>query len=280
MMKKTAMMLAALAMSAAAFADMPIMPAGWILFSSEGPDRYADGTQVLDGEVYALVWSKTDANGALVTPFALSADGNAADGNHIVVARAAIAKDGRCPANYYILSATDVARHGGVYSVYLLDTRVTMLDAEGNPLVGADGAPVVKAGQRDKDGKFSCVNGYAEVGATIEVGGAAKAQAVSGGTATALPAAAKKAVVTSIVPAVEDGKVLLTVGDTLTSLTYTVREFDKLGAGATSRDLVKGVPGVASGDLRVIVDGDGEKRFYQVVRTEFVSEPAKEGEGR
>ena len=28
-----------------------------IAFSTKGPDRYADGTTVLDGECYALVWS-------------------------------------------------------------------------------------------------------------------------------------------------------------------------------------------------------------------------------
>lgn len=29
-----------------------------ISFYTEGPDRYSDGTVVLDGESYALVWSK------------------------------------------------------------------------------------------------------------------------------------------------------------------------------------------------------------------------------
>ena len=33
--------------------------AGIIGFSTKGPDRSADGTPVLDGEVYALVWTRS-----------------------------------------------------------------------------------------------------------------------------------------------------------------------------------------------------------------------------
>ena len=33
--------------------------AGIIGFSTTGPDRYADGTTVLDGEVHALVWTRS-----------------------------------------------------------------------------------------------------------------------------------------------------------------------------------------------------------------------------
>lgn len=61
-------------------------------FSTKGPDRYADGSVVLDGECYALVWSK-DGN----------FDGFAANGECIddcdrIVLIAPIAKDGRCPS--------------------------------------------------------------------------------------------------------------------------------------------------------------------------------------
>ena len=62
-----------------------------ISFSTKGPDTYADGTTVLDGECYALCWSKDFAN------FAIKADGTAevgaesVDGEVILVAPA---KDG------------------------------------------------------------------------------------------------------------------------------------------------------------------------------------------
>ena len=46
-----------------AIASMMVALGAWatpvsVLFYSEGPDRYADGSVVLDGEVYALVLSK------------------------------------------------------------------------------------------------------------------------------------------------------------------------------------------------------------------------------
>ena len=84
-MKKTALLFAAAAMSAGVFAGLP----SYVMFSSTGPDKYADGTPVLDGEVYALVWTKTG------TTFAGFNAGANSD-----------------------LDAT------GSFSVYLLDTRV------------------------------------------------------------------------------------------------------------------------------------------------------------
>ena len=44
-----------------------------LTFSTKGPDRYADGTPVLEGEVYAVVWTRNgsdfagvDMNGRVV----------------------------------------------------------------------------------------------------------------------------------------------------------------------------------------------------------------------
>ena len=34
-----------------------------LVFSTKGPDTYADGTSVLDGERYALVSQRTERNG-------------------------------------------------------------------------------------------------------------------------------------------------------------------------------------------------------------------------
>ncbi|MBQ8125761.1 MAG: hypothetical protein IJ173_07735, partial [Kiritimatiellae bacterium] len=58
----------ALALSLAAFAAQND---ALVTFSTKGPDCYADGTTVLDGECYALCWSKDFAN------FAIRADGTA-----------------------------------------------------------------------------------------------------------------------------------------------------------------------------------------------------------
>ena len=45
-MKKLSILAAASMMAAGAFAALP----SYVMFSSEGPDKYADGTPVMDGE--------------------------------------------------------------------------------------------------------------------------------------------------------------------------------------------------------------------------------------
>ena len=260
-MKKTTMLLAALAMATGVFADdVSARPAGCILFSSTGPDLYADNTPVMDGEVYALVWSAEGSG-----EFMLNADGTPAGSGHVVVACAAVAKNGHCPLNCYILTEADRARQGGAYSVYLFDTRVTT--------VADDGKATVSVG-KNKDGRFTSFNGFAKVNATVKVGGttaATASQAVSGGTQTGLPADARKAVVTSMDMSV-DGKVVLTVGDTLPCLNYTVVARDGVGPDAPAQVVATGVNGVAEGELRFIVEKGGDNRFYQVVRSGLVPE--------
>ena len=59
-----------------------------VTFSTRGPDRYADGTTVMDGECYALVWS---ADGVFE---GLSANGEPVDSNDKVILIAPYAKDG------------------------------------------------------------------------------------------------------------------------------------------------------------------------------------------
>ena len=64
-----------------------------LTFSSAGPDTYADGTTVLDGERYALVWLPNDSMG-----FALAADGTVADPSQgEVILTVPAAKGGKCP---------------------------------------------------------------------------------------------------------------------------------------------------------------------------------------
>ena len=67
-MKKLSISMIAVAMSLAAFAAAND---ALIKFSSKGPDKYADGATVLDGEYYALCWSKD------FSQFAINADGTA-----------------------------------------------------------------------------------------------------------------------------------------------------------------------------------------------------------
>ena len=121
-----------------------------ISFSTPGPDKYADGTDVLAGEVYALVWS---ADGQFD---GIKADGTTVDPADKVVLLAGVAKQGAngtyCPPLLYQVDA-DLAKTlaNGVYAVYLLDTRVA----------AADGA--VAVGGVDENGKLKAVNSYGAV---------------------------------------------------------------------------------------------------------------------
>ena len=104
-----------------------------LTFSTPGPDTYADGTTVLDGESYALVWTKTGA-----TFGGIAADGKLLSANDKIVLVAGVAEGGRCPTTVFEIEAADFAAYeGGSFALYLLDTRVK--DAEGNvSIAGVD----------------------------------------------------------------------------------------------------------------------------------------------
>lgn len=97
-----------------------------ISFSTPGPDKYADGTTVLDGELYSLVWT-------------------AADGTQETLVSLPLAKDGKCGFYYFVIDEGDVAKKykGGTWGVYLLDTRDFVNDPTGKTLsaIGEDGKP-------------------------------------------------------------------------------------------------------------------------------------------
>jgi hypothetical protein len=70
-------------------------------FRTTGPDRYADGTVVLDGECYALVWSKDgDFDG-------FDANGDCVDPEDRIVLVAPLAKGGRCPPVLFQIPAAE-----------------------------------------------------------------------------------------------------------------------------------------------------------------------------
>ena len=106
-----------------------------ISFSTKGPDSYGDGTRVLDGERYALVWVK---DGAAFS--GLTAACRPLDANTRVVAVASLAKGGRCPATVFEIDAGYAETFkGGSYALYLLDTRISATELA---KAGEDGLPV------------------------------------------------------------------------------------------------------------------------------------------
>lgn len=111
----------------------------FVTLKSEGPDKYADGTVVKDGERYAVVYT---ADPALVT---FAADGQVTGGTLILTSR--IAKNGGCPETSFQLgSGVTAGCTGGEYTLFLLDTRL------------ADGTIAAAV-----NGKVPLVNGYGPV---------------------------------------------------------------------------------------------------------------------
>lgn len=121
-----------------------------ITFSTPGPDKYADGeTTVVDGEIYALVWS-ADGNFDGFT-----ANGDAANKNEQVIFKAPLAKGGKCPLTLFqIDSKSEFAHDDGTYAVYMLDTRAGKGLVTGAALAktfgGASGTGNIAAAKTDK----------------------------------------------------------------------------------------------------------------------------------
>ena len=195
-----------------------------VSFSTKGPDKYADGTTVLDGECYALVWTAPGSAGLSV-----AADGTATGGEIVLVAP--VAKGGKCPNVIFQVAADDMAKKyvGGTWDVLLLDTRRW----------GADG---VARPAGTVAGKVRLVNATGAVsgaGVNVASAGASSVPAVSSAVAsaaTAIPADAPKPTITGI--RVDGANVFVTVKGTVPYLQYG------LNAGATPGEVTESASAV------------------------------------
>ena len=245
-MKKTALLFAAAAMSAGVFAGLP----SYVMFSSTGPDKYADGTPVLDGEVYALVWTKTG------TTFAgFNADGTVVDAeNSKLVSAAPIATDSHCPPVMYMLTGANSDLDAtGSFSVYLLDTRVKSAAATTVGGENVEGKTVVTA-----------INATTAVATAVKGGASASATEApaAGAVVSAVPADAPNPRITAV--EVVGGQVIVKVADTVPYLQYGISA-GKTPSKLDQTDLVDGVNGT-DGVLTLIVDDPAENRFFKVIR--------------
>ena len=142
-------LLLSLGVAAVAFANS--LGDARISFSTKGPDRYADGSVVMDGECYALVWSSDGKFDGF------AANGACIDTYDRVMLMAPVAKDGRCPPVLFQIPQAEAEElTGGQYAVYLLDTRVASGDA-----VRPYGTV---------NGKLALMNGYGAASANLAVG--------------------------------------------------------------------------------------------------------------
>ena len=234
-------------------------------FSTPGPDCYADGSIVRDGECYALVWSP-----AGTTFSGFNADGTAASSRDRVVLAGELAQDGRCPdAVFQIPAKMYEALAGGEWAVCLVDTR---------NLAG------VPTGTRN--GKLVRVNRWGIVSGGVNITDAASARprlaaATPGGTrssASALPASVARANNLSAVPPnlappqitaieVANGEVWLGVGGTVPYLDYTII------SGETPNDLkpdyfAEVVEGNGRSEIAIGTPESPKRRFFKVKRAE------------
>ena len=215
-----------------------------VTFSTKGPDKYADGKVVMDGECYALCWSKD------FSKFAVKSDGTAEGGE--VVLKAPLAKNGRCPSVTFEVDADDAATKyvGGEWAVYLLDTR----------RFAADGTASV-AGAAARAVNTSGLVAKARVG-TGSVGSLASGTAAATDVASGVEL--PKPEITGI--KVLDGNVYVTVKGTVPFLAYGLAE------GATPDAVTKSVgeqkPGRVSADDEVILVAPAKAggAFFKVAR--------------
>ena len=231
-------------------------------FSTPGPDRYADGSRVLDGECYALVWSP---KGSAFAGF--NADGTAVSANDRVVLAGELAQDGRCPDAVFQIPAKEYeALAGGEWTVCLVDTR----NLAGVPTGTRNGKPVR-------------VNRWGIVSGGVNITDAASARprlaaAAGGRGATALPASAARANNLSAVPPnlappqitaieVADGEVWLGVDGTVPYLDYTII------SGETPNNLkpdyfAEVVEGNGRSEIAIGTPESPKRRFFKVKRAE------------
>ena len=189
-------------MSTAAFAGADD---ALITFSTKGPDKYADGTVVKDGENYALVWVKTGAEFGGFT-----AQGKLVDEeNNFLLGVFPRAKDGRCADTFVQINRSFADAYGaaGDFSLYLLDTR------------SAD-----KTAVADSKDLSRGVQSYGAV-ATLEVTGAqikttTAESAGEAATASALPSGILPPVIKNA--EVKDGMFVVTVEQTVPYIRYNL----------------------------------------------------------
>lgn len=163
-MKKTIAFLFTGFCAAAAFAGINNLV---VTFSSQGPDKYTDGTTVLDGECYALVYTPDGAEFA-----GISANGAAVAPSKVVIA-APVAKNGACPQIQFQIDETYRNQNypNGTWGVYLLDTRRYKTNEQGEITTELE-----SVGNKDQ------VNGYGQV-AALGAGNFASAAAGAGAIA-------------------------------------------------------------------------------------------------
>jgi len=248
-------------------------------FSTPGPDRYADGSIVADGECYALVWSP---KGKTFSGF--NADGTPVSSSDFVVLAAPLAQNGRCIDSIFQVPAEEYEElKNGEWAVCLVDTRM----ANGVPAGVRDSMPLrvnrwglVKGGVKEAPTSISNLRlaassgasagssakgGTSLLSATGETDGGTASQSVCANNASALPPSIPTPSITAI--EVSDGEVWLGVTDTVPYLSYTIISGSEPGALKTDY-FAEVIDGGNGGEIAIGTVQSPTRRFFKVKRAE------------
>lgn len=215
-----------------------------IVFSSPGPDKYADGTVVADGECYALVYSETGKFAGL------DRAGQPTQAGDAVILVAPVAKDGGCPTIVFRVDAADLkGKAADKFGVVLLDTR---MGAEQKPVgVNAAGELVAVKAMQKLDAAVTVKTGAVPTTATV-------AQVADGANAVAgeWPADMPAPKITGI--QLVGNNVQVTIQNTKAYADYTLK------GGANVGDKAALATQQGNGEIILITPKKGNSGFYSV----------------
>ena len=228
-----------------------------VQFSTVGPDKYADGATVMDGETYALVWTPTGSE------FQGINDKGEAAGDSKVVLKAPYAKGGHCPNIQFQVDEGDANEHykGGTWGVYLLDTRVFATEIK---KVVVDGKEIEQTQVKTADGKKvamgvgGAVSGYGAV--LSDVKSSISPAGAQGGIVQSLPAGIQPPTIKDF--KVVDGMAYLFLENTSPNASYGVAA----GQAPASLAPVPQPPVLGGGSETIIVTpATGASGFFSPV---------------
>ncbi len=261
-MKKTLSIVSFLLLGSAAFsAELAQLT---LSISTPGPDLYADGTQVLPGETYLLVYVKQGSafqgvmsDGTLVDP-----------ANNLVATKGAAVPGARCGFKA-IQYPADLYPAGGSWVIVLLDTR----DASGavGGLVAAQGASAAAAAASGSSTALNAVSG-----AGVQEGGSTSG--LTAATLSQAPADTPAPVITAVQPQGGGTSVSVRFKNVSDKALYEVQSTTDLASGAwqsacggkqrvqvAGGNLVEGEGGAAELPVAVEVPANDTVRFFRVI---------------
>ena len=215
-----------------------------VSFASSGTDTYADGTPVLDGETYALVWTAGEFGG-------FNVDGSLRNGEDFIIPVSLKKGEGvvvNLPADSKYVTS-------GTLAAYLIDTRT----------FAEDGTASVTA---LKDGKIARVNSSAKLDVTVKpTSGTAPVTVAAGSTekdeaiASALPTDIPMPVIANM--DVSGDVVTLKVDKTVPNVNYAVQG----GATPAANGQIGAAVTGNGGTITLVYPKSGETAFLKVVRS-------------